>query len=288
MRTFSEIFNQKKKVLSFEFFPPKSLESIGLTKDLMKRLDAFCPDFMTVTYGAGGGTREFTRDLVSFIKKDLTCAAVSHLTCVGHSENDLNAILDGLKSEGIGNILALRGDLHETSANQDFLKCARDLVHFIKKRDDFSLAVAGYPEVHKDALSFDDDLNYLKEKQDAGSSLIITQLFFDNKFYFEFVKQARVKGINIPIIPGIMPISNVKQLEKFTSLCGATIPEGLLKKLKSVEEDKVEVAKIGTEYAIKQSIDLIDGGAPGIHYYTLNKYNQISSILDQVGDLFKS
>lgn len=286
MKTFSEIFSQHKKILSFEFFPPKKIESIPNTKDLMKRLNDYAPDFMTVTYGAGGGTREFTKDLVSYLCNELSCTAVSHLTCVGHSESDLQVILESLRVEGIRNILALRGDAHEESQGFDFLSCARDLVRYIAERYDFSLAVAGYPEMHKDALSLESELMYLKEKQDAGASLIITQLFFDNNLYFAFLENAKAYGITIPIIPGIMPISNVAQLERFTAMCGASIPEELLSELKEHEQDKDAVIEIGTRHAVIQSIDLLEKGAPGIHYYTLNKHSQISSVLSQVGHLF--
>ena len=289
--TFQEIFSQNKKILSFEFFPPKKAENLESTKSLMSNLCAFKPDFMTVTYGAGGGTREFTKTLVSFISKELSVPSVSHLTCVGHTKEELRQIILDLYAEGIRHILALRGDaqanLDKELEIENAFSCARDLVRFLSQDDQFSIAVAGYPEVHQDAKSRDADLEYLKEKELAGASLIITQLFFDCSMYFEFCESARRIGIKSPIIPGLMPIGNVKQLEKFTNLCGASVPPRLLERLKAAEQDPEAVIEIGNEHAIKQVRELLAGGAPGIHFYTINKLNQIEVILKDVVGLFK-
>ena len=287
MKTFKEIFSQDKKILSFEFFPPKKAELLGNTKSLMTALSKYNPDFMTVTYGAGGGTREYTKDLVSFIANDLGRASVSHLTCVGHTKAELIQIVKELKSKSITNILALRGDnFNQTGESLDDFTCAKELVEFLLSQGIESIAVAGYPEVHKDAKSADDDIAYLCEKESAGATLIITQLFFDSKMYFDFVNRARNVGIKSPIIPGLMPVSNVKQLEKFTSMCGASIPAKLLGDLKSIENENEKVIAYGIDYACKQVAELLEGGAPGIHFYTLNKLNQVQEILARTGSYF--
>jgi methylenetetrahydrofolate reductase (NADPH) len=290
MKNFREIFSQPKKILSFEFFPPKKEENLTSTTALMKQLSNYDPDFMTVTYGAGGGTRSFTKYLVSFIANELNIPAISHLTCVGHSASELKIISEELYEDGIRHILALRGDPPHGASNfeahPEGFSCARDLVKFLAENKKFDLAVAGYPETHKEAISEKEELNYLKEKEDAGSSLIITQLFFDSQVYFDFCKKAQSLGITSPILPGIMPISNVQQLEKFTGLCGASVPEWLLTKLKSVESEPEKVLEIGIEHAVKQVKELLAGGAPGIHFYTINKLNQIEVILKNVHQLF--
>ncbi len=282
MKSFPEIFSKEKKVLSFEFFPPKKAEKLDSTKSLIRLLSEYNPDFMTVTYGAGGGTRDFTKDLVTYIAQELNKTAVSHLTCVGHQLEEIREIVGRLKADGIRNILALRGDAPVGQAESDkvdSLDCARDLVTFLQEEGGLSLAVAGYPEVHSDAVSQEEDLKYLFSKQEAGATLIITQLFFDSSHYFDFVEKAKNFGITIPIMPGLMPISNVQQVQKFTNMCGATIPADLLSSLKQVETDSVAVGEIGINHTIKQVDELLNGGAPGIHFYTLNKSPQIQDIL---------
>jgi methylenetetrahydrofolate reductase (NADPH) len=236
MATFTEIFNGHNKVLSLEFFPPKKEELLDQTEALMKELSGFNPDFMTVTYGAGGGTRSFTKRLVSFISNKLGITSVAHLTCVGHSKSEIQEIAYSLKDDGVNHILALRGDPpkgEETfTRHPEGFGCARDLAEFLHATGDFSLAVAGYPEVHLEAKSPEEDLLYLKSKVDAGAEIIITQLFFEPDVYFSFCEKASKAGITVPVIPGIMPIQNVAQLERFTSMCGASIPSDLHNQLK--------------------------------------------------------
>jgi methylenetetrahydrofolate reductase (NADPH) len=284
---FTEFYSQSSPVLSFEFFPPKSEEFIPKTKALMERLSKLGPDYMTVTYGAGGGTRSFTRDLVSYIQNDLGKTAVAHLTCVSHTVEEVDSVLDELKSSGVQNVLALRGD--PPAGADKFIKteggfsCARDLCAHIKKRGDFSIAVAGYPEVHQEAESPERDLEYLKEKVDAGAEVIITQLFFSAEMYFSFRDRAQSIGIDVPIIPGIMPIAKVSQVKRFTSMCGASIPKELADQLERIQDNDEAVVKFGTDYAIELARALLDGGAPGLHIYTLNKSQQTTPIVKGLG-----
>lgn len=286
MTNFNKIFSQKPKgkpVLSLEFFPPKQAENLQDTIATVGKFAEFQPDFMTCTYGAGGGTREFTGKIVEFIAQNLNIPAVAHLTCVGHSITEIDQVLDRWKELGVKNILALRGDPPK-DANvfvppSDGFSCARDLAAHISKRGDFSIAVAGYPEVHPEAVSADAELEYLREKVDAGAELIVTQLFFDTDLYLRFLEKTRKLGIEIPIIPGIMPVSNLKQVKRFTSMCGASIPEEFLAKLESFKDNQDALTEYGTEYAIKMCEKLLLAGAPGLHLYTLNKSKQIDPIL---------
>ena len=281
---FADIYGQNRPVFSLEFFPPKKESDMPKTKALMQRLHELQPHFMTVTYGAGGGTRSRTRELGAFLRSELGVNAVSHLTCVGHSRLEIETILDGLKERGIDHVLALRGDPprgdSSFTAHPDGYTCARDLARAIAERGDFSLAVAGYPENHPDAQSPQADIDYLKEKVDAGAEVIITQLFFDVPCYFEFLERTAKADIKIPIVPGIMPISNVAQLERFTSMCGASIPAAVRKALEPIAADAAAVRDYGTEYATLQCQELLAGGAPGIHLYTLNKSNQVEVIMN--------
>ena len=214
----SSLYTNSKPVFSLEFFPPKTDEGLETTKALIKDLSNFEIDYMTVTYGAGGGTRSNTHRLVSFIRGELQVCAVAHLTCVNHTVQEIDGVVDELVAEGIKNILALRGDLPSGRGTlvpqSDGFSCARDLVQHLKKRGDVSLLAAGYPEGHTEAVDCDSEMAYLKAKVDSGAEVILTQLFFDENLYFRFVEKARSCGIAVPIVPGVMPIRDVTQLEK--------------------------------------------------------------------------
>lgn len=286
---FAEIYKNKSKVLSLEFYPPKNISDIEGTKHLMLDLIQTSPDYMTVTYGAGGGTRELTRELVRYIKNDLHLTAVSHITCVGHSKEEIKNLLNSLLTAGVRNILALRGDPPKGQIDfvphPDGFTNARDLCKFIKSIGQFSVAVAGYPETHCDAKSPQVDLEFLKEKVDAGAEIIFTQVFFDPDIYFRFVENTKKIGINIPIVPGIMPVSNFLQLKKFTSLCGSSIPQELYSSLEKLKDQPEEILKFGIDYAIRQCEKLLRNGSPGIHLYTLNKSTQVWPVISALRGL---
>jgi methylenetetrahydrofolate reductase (NADPH) len=280
---FSDLFATHPFPISFEFFPPKKEENLSKTQDLIRTLAVFEPAFMTVTYGAGGSTRSFTRDLTQFIQHTLQIPAVAHLTCVGHSQEQLAQVLKDLEQSGVGHILALRGDQpkgceYEIAASDGF-SCARDLLRFIHTQGNFSCAVAGYPETHRDASSAEADIAYLKEKVDAGAEVIFTQLFFEADLYFRFREKAEAAGIRIPIVPGIMPIANVDQVTRFTGLCGASIPKEVASVLETLRDDDEAVQKYGQEQALLLAQKLRAGGAPGLHLYTLNRAEQVRYVV---------
>jgi methylenetetrahydrofolate reductase (NADPH) len=276
-----------KPVFSFEFFPPKTEEGHASLIATIRELAELSPSFVSVTYGAGGSTRERTIELVSYIKRELGIEAMAHLTCVGSSRAELSAILDRFESAKIENVIALRGDPPAGESNfrphPDGLSHASDLVRMIREqRRPFCVAAAAYPESHVESPSPEEDLRYLVQKVDAGVDVLITQLFFENSRYFDFVARARQAGISVPIVPGIMPVTNVAQIERFTRLCGATIPPMLRERLDPARGDAEAVVRIGIEHATAQCRDLLAGGAPGVHFYTLNRSRSTYTILKQL------
>ncbi|MCL4143680.1 UNVERIFIED_CONTAM: hypothetical protein GTU68_063371, partial [Idotea baltica] len=271
---------------SFEFFPPGKNTTIEELKSLIAELSKLGPAFTTCTFRADGTTQKITEEIVAYMQKDLNMSAVSHLTCVGQDKDQINAVLNSLKQNGIDNVLALRGDPPKGqdifTASPNGFSSAKDLSSYINQNHDFSIAVAGYPEGHTEAVSLDADIDYLKSKQDAGAELIITQLFFDINFYEIFLDKVEKANITIPILPGIMPIRNVGQLKRFTSLCGASIPLKLEEDLNAIEKDSKAVFDFGVQFATEFSKNLIKLGAPGIHFYTLNKEKQIQAVVSNL------
>jgi methylenetetrahydrofolate reductase (NADPH) len=267
--------NPSNPCFSFEFFPPKTDEGHRALLRTVEDLRPLDPGFVSVTYGAGGSTRDRTMDLVREIR-DTGMETMAHLTCVGHSRDELVSLVDQILGMGVENILALRGDppagSREFVPTQGGFRYAAELVQLIRQRDHhICLGGAGYPEGHVETASREDDLRHLKAKVDAGLDFVITQLFFDNAFYFDFVERARRIGINVPIVPGIMPITNIEQLERFVRLCGATVPMRLVLQLERYRDDPDAVVQLGVAHATVQCMELLQRGVPGIHFYTLNK-----------------
>jgi methylenetetrahydrofolate reductase (NADPH) len=276
----------KTPAFSFEFFPPKDEAGVDRLFETVARLQAYDPAYVSVTYGAGGSTRRLTVDLVTRIKREVGLEAMAHLTCVGGTREEISSVLDQLQEGGIDNVLALRGDPQkgETSfvKSEGGFGYASELTEFIRERYDFCLAGACYPESHPESPSAAVDLENVKRKVLAGADVLVTQLFFDSKDYFSFVARARAIGIEVPIIAGIMPITNLSQVKRFTALCGAKIPEALLARLEAAGTDLAMVQQIGVEHATAQCRELIEGGAPGIHFYTLNRSPATVEVLDRL------
>jgi len=269
-----ECFNTGRPVFSFEFFPPKTEEGLRNLYAAIAELAPLGPDYVSVTYGAGGSSRQMTTELTGRIKSEIGIEAMAHLTCVGHSREEIAGVLDGLRAAGVENVLALRGDPPRGEAAftppPDGFAYARDLVEFIRCQYDFCLGGACYPEGHVECPDREADLCHLCGKVGAGVDFLITQLFFRPEDYFAFVTRARAAGIGVPIVPGIMPVTNLAQLERFTSMCGASIPARLRAALEAASGDS-EVIRVGIDWATAQCRDLLEGGAPGIHFYTLNR-----------------
>lgn len=270
----ADLFEDRRPSFSFEFFPPKTEEGIQKLYNTIDHLAELEPTFVSVTYGAGGSTRGRTVEIASHIKSATGIESVAHITCRDKSRVEVESILDSLKDSNVLNVLALRGDPpvgQPDAAEAGEFTYANDLVSMIRERGDFCIGAACYPEGHVESPSLDDDMDRLVTKVEAGTDLLITQLFFDNDHYFRFLDRARARGIEVPIIAGIMPVTNVDQLRRFTSLCGATVPDRLMAKLDRFADDPQAVMAIGIEWAIVQCRELLANGAPGIHFYTLNK-----------------
>jgi methylenetetrahydrofolate reductase (NADPH) len=287
MRIDQRIASGGEPAFSFEFFPPKTPEGEANLEAALAELARLDPTYVSVTYGAGGSAeqKQKTIEIVSRIKSNHGLEAMAHFTCVGAGVADLRKMLDRMRDAGIVNVLALRGDpppglaAHEWEAAEDGLTYSRELIELLRADYDFVVGAACFPEVHLAAESAESDLRYTREKVDAGARFLITQLFFDNAVYYDFVARAREAGIDVPIIPGIMPITNVAQIRRFTSMCGASIPEGLLRELELRADQPEAVADFGVAYATMQCADLLANGAPGIHFYTLNRSPSTRAIL---------
>jgi methylenetetrahydrofolate reductase (NADPH) len=270
-------------VFSFEFFPPKTEQGEQNLYSALSELRTLEPSFVSVTYGAGGSTRAKTIEIVKRIKEDYGLEAMAHFTCVGATVPELRATLDEMQAAGIDNVLALRGDPpagEEAWIKTDGgLEYSRELVDLIKADYPFAIGAACFPETHIHAVSAEADVDYLAEKVAGGVNFLITQLFFDNALYFDFVARARAAGIDVPIVPGILPITQIGQLERMTKMCGASIPAGLRRELHAREAQPEAVIDFGVAHATLQCAELLEAGAPGVHFYTLNRSPATRAIL---------
>jgi methylenetetrahydrofolate reductase (NADPH) len=283
MRIDQIIERAEDPVFSFEFFPPKSDDGervLGLALESLRQLE---PDFVSVTYGAGGSSRSRTLQLTKWIKRELGIEAMAHLSCVGSTREELRTILDDMSAAGIENVLALRGDPprgeEEWKPHPGGLSYSTELASLIHTDYDLCIGAACFPEVHAEAPDLAHDLRFLKEKVQSGVSFLVTNLFLDNELYFHFVDEARAAGIEVPILPGIMPVTNLGQIKTMTGMCGASIPEPLLEALQWRSHDPDAVLQLGVAYATLQCAELLARGAPGIHFYTLNRSHATRAIL---------
>jgi methylenetetrahydrofolate reductase (NADPH) len=283
MRIDKIIASSEEPVFSFEFFPPRTDEGERNLHAALHELRALEPDYVSVTYGAGGSTRDRTVEITKHIKDEHGLEAMAHLSCVGTTEAQLREILDEVRDAGIDNVLALRGDPPrgetEWKPTPGGLHYSTELAALIRDDYDFCIGAACFPEVHPEAPDLAHDLRFLKDKIDNGVSFLVTQLFFDNELYFRFVDEARAAGIDVPIIPGVMPITDLRQIKTVTGMCGATIPPSLLEALEWRSHDPDAVLQLGVSYATLQCAELLARGAPGIHFYTLNRSHATRAIL---------
>jgi methylenetetrahydrofolate reductase (NADPH) len=284
----SQLFRNKKQVLSFEIFPPKPEVPLENLSDSIPGFKALSPDYISVTYGAGGSSRGRTVEIASRLKNTYGIEAMAHLTCVGHSVEQIDQVLESLKHENIENILALRGDPPIDQPDFDFSKgafrYANELIAHIRKakEGDFCIAAAAYLEGHVDSKRLDEDRRRLKDKVDAGVDFLVTQLFFDNRLYFDFLDRAAQIGIDCPIVPGVMPIFNAR-IKTMTARSGCSIPAKLVLMIDKYQDNPEDLRKAGIEYAGKQIRELLDGGAPGVHLYTMNRLKSTTEILEVAG-----
>jgi len=275
----AELYKSNQLTFSFEFFPPKTPEGETKLFEAIHQLKLLRPAFISVTYGAMGNTRANTLRIITEIKNGIGLESTAHLTCIAHTKNGIEAILEKLTRNKIENIMALRGDIPKTGSPENHsmgeFQYASELVRFIKKHPKygkaFSLAVAGYPEGHIECRDKEKDLEHLKRKVDEGADVIVTQLFFENNVYFDFVAKARKAGIGIPIVPGIMPITNGPQIQKFAQMCGVNIPAEMRAKILELENDQPSIEAYGVDCSTRQCKELLKNGVPGLHFYTLNK-----------------
>jgi methylenetetrahydrofolate reductase (NADPH) len=278
-----EIIASTKPCFSVEFFPPKTEEGRDQLLDTARQLAELEPAFVSVTYGAGGSTRDGTVEISNLLHNDLGLETMSHLSCVGETVDGLRGVLDRVAAAGIENVLALRGDPPRGESDfeqpQGGLASAAELTGFIAENYPFAIGGACFPEVHPEASDLDSDLAYLKTKVDNGASFLITQLFFDNRVYFDFVAAARARGIEVPILAGVIPIASYAQTERICELCDATIPQPLADAMAALGGDERAEFELGVAYASQQCAELLVGGAPGIHFYALNKAPATRAVL---------
>ncbi|WP_019877421.1 methylenetetrahydrofolate reductase [NAD(P)H] [Sporichthya polymorpha] len=273
---------------SFEFFPPKTDEGERTLFETIRQLEPLAPTFVSVTYGAGGSTRDRTVRIVERIATETTLTAVGHLTCVSSSRAELRSVIGSFAGAGIRNVLALRGDPAggpgtPWESHPEGLEHADELVRLLRELGDFCVGVAAFPEGHPESPDLDADAKYLALKAAAGADFAVTQFFFDADDYFRLVDRAAAHGCTIPILPGIMPVTNLSQIQRFAELSGAAFPASLAERLQAVADDAAEVRRIGVEFATELCSKLLDGGAPGLHFYTLNRSTSTLQIYQALG-----
>lgn len=287
LTTIAQVYGPDRFGLSFELFPPKTEAGVQGLEFHLDRLAAFNPSYMTCTYGAGGSTQDRTLEVISSIRRKYQIPVATHLTCVGSTVDQLRSYLERAKILQVNNVVALRGDppKGETAFRPvaGGFSYANQLVEFIRKEfADMGIAVAGYPEKHLEAPSLEVDLANLMRKVDAGADVVITQLFYDNADFFHFREKCEALGIKVPIVPGLLPVTNGSQIQRITSLCGAKLPAEFLAALSQHEDGSDGQFEVGVEFAMKQTAELIAAGVPGIHYYVLNKSEAIERVLSSV------
>jgi methylenetetrahydrofolate reductase (NADPH) len=288
----TDIFGKAERTFSFEFFPPKdeiSAVDFGINVGRLMQLN---PSFVSVTYGAGGSNQERTFGLVNYLQNKIGLNTMAHYTCIGASKNKVSRDMELLQSIGVENVMLLRGDLpagnEDKAIPENGFSYANELITFVKTNYSFAIGAAANPEKHPEAPTMNYYLDKLKIKYDSGVNFLITQLFFNNESYYKFVEQARQKGITCRIIPGIIPITGYKQIKRFVDMASTSFPADLLEKLESNQDNSEKVYQIGVNYAIKQCIDLLEQGAPGIHFYTLNKSRAAVEVFESLPRTFRN
>jgi methylenetetrahydrofolate reductase (NADPH) len=283
-KTFSEIFASNKKTISFEFFPPKNAQQEQLLQATVRELAEFNPDFISITHSAGENSVDFELNAIDLVNQNVPQATVvAHLTGINYQLQEIDLILRQFCQRQVGNILVLRGDEPTLKQNGDCcFNQACELVAHIKQTQGFSLAVAGYPEGHYQAVSLDTDIEFLKQKVDCGAELIITQFFLDTELFFRFLEKTKKAGICVPILPGINLINDYVRLQSFAQKCKVHIPDKLLNRLERIKDNQVDIAKFGVDFVIQMSKNLLSGGAVGLHFFTLNRFEQVKSVLEEL------
>lgn len=283
----SDAYGPGKFGLSFELFPPKTPQGVANLFQHVARLVEFRPSFITCTYGAGGSTQETTLEIIARVRREFDISVATHLTCVGRTVEALCEYLDTARSSGVENVVALRGDPPRGDATfrpvAGGLSHANELVTLIRREfPDFGIAVAGYPETHQEASSPEIDIVNLKRKVDAGGDVVVTQLFYDNEDFFRFRDRCQEAGIRVPIVPGLLPVTNFAQIQRITAMCGAKLPVDLIRQLEAAGEDPQAQFRIGVEFAALQTQNLLKAGVPGIHFYVLNRSEAAAEVLSNV------
>lgn len=279
---FSNLYSNNKFHFSLEIFPPKTTSGVDKLFAELNLLKAIKPAYVSVTYGAMGSTRNLTKDLALEIHHKLKMNIAFHFTCIGSGKNEIRDYVTDLHRQGINLVVALRGDKPGVDYQPpiDGFLHANELVSYLHDLDDFSIAVAGYPEKHIEAVSMESDLENLKRKVDAGADIIITQLFFENSNYYRWLEKVHKMGITIPVIAGIMPILNLNQIQRITKMCGAQLPNSLISKLEKVKEDELAMKEVGIEHATLQCLDIMANKTAGIHFYCLNQSHSVLKIVE--------